>query len=174
VKRSKTTTRHTALNSDNNVKIVSKILAEVFVEPPQKNIDLKQDVVELLRHRRGLHVNVGQKSLDIIPAFGMRYSSRAVAAEGTRTVSSPRFLGSTSEGRARSPTCVEKSREEDDDEAIANTSGSTGYGRRKKAGGAQVVDCGEDESMGSGSIGEVHVDMWGCWREGWGSFVGHN
>jgi hypothetical protein len=103
----------------------------------------------------------------------MRYSGRAVIADGTRTVSSRCFLGSTGARRARSPT-VEKSREEDDDEAIANTSGSTGYGRRKEAGGAQVVDCGEDESMGSGSIGEVHVDMWGCWREGWGSFVGHN
>ena len=165
------TTRHTTLDSDSNVKILSKILAEVFVECPQKNVHLKQDVVQLLGHRRGLHVNVGQKPLNIIPAFGMRYSSRAVAADGTRT--SPRFLGSTSDGRARSPTGVEKSREEDDDEAIADTSSSPGYSWREEAGSAQVVDCGEEESMRSGGIGEGHFNMWGCRRESWGSFVGH-
>jgi hypothetical protein len=96
----------------------------------------------------------------------MRYSGRAVVEDGTRTVSSRCFLGSTGARRARSPT-VEKSREEDDDEAITDTSSNTRYSRREEARSVQAVDCGEEESTRSGGIGERTR------REDWGFFVGH-
>jgi hypothetical protein len=70
---------------------------------------------------------------------------------------------------------VEEARKENDNEAIADTSGRTCYGWGEKAGGAQIVDSGKEECMGSGSIGEMHVDILRCRRESWGlgKAVGH-
>jgi hypothetical protein len=65
------TTKRTAFNPDDYFEFLSKVFAEVLVESPQEDIHLKQDLVQLLCHRRGLHVYVSQKPLDIIPAFGV-------------------------------------------------------------------------------------------------------
>jgi hypothetical protein len=53
------TTRHTALDSEDYLKILSKVLAEVFVESPQQDVHLEQDLVQFLGYRRGLHVDTG-------------------------------------------------------------------------------------------------------------------
>src|SRR6266403_3227946 len=89
----------------------------------------------------------------------------------------PRILTVTREGRTRSAASVEEARKENDDEAVADTSGRPCYGRGEKAGGAQVVESGKEECMGSSGIGEVHVDMiLRCRRESWSRgkvVVGH-
>jgi hypothetical protein len=54
-----TTTGRTAFDSDDYLKILSEVLAEVFVEPPQQDVHLKQDFVQFLGYRRGLHVDIG-------------------------------------------------------------------------------------------------------------------
>jgi len=77
--------------------------------------------------------------------------------------------------RARSSAGVEETRKEDDDEAIADTSGSARYGWGEKGWGAQVVYGGEEEGVRRGGIGEGHVGILRCQSEGrgWGSVVGH-
>lgn len=54
---------------------------------------------------------------------------------------------------------VEQARKENNDEAIADTSGRPCYGWGEKAGGAQVIEGGKNECTGSGGIGEVHVNI---------------
>ena len=86
-----------------------------------------------------------------------------------------RTLTVARERRARSATGVEQTREENNDEAIADTSGRPCYCWGEEAGGTQIVESSEEECMGSSGIGEVHVDMIPrCRRENWswGKVVG--
>jgi len=170
--------RLTAFDSDDHLKVCSKVLAKVFVETPQEDVHLEQDLVQRLCHRCSLHVYVGQKPLDIVPAFGVRHPDRAViAVGGIKTTLAPQFLVVSGKRGARSSAGVEETRKENDDEAIADTSGSARYDWGEKAWGAQVVDGGKEEDVRRGGIGEGHVDILGCLSEGrgrgWGSVVGH-
>lgn len=74
---------------------------------------------------------------------------------------------------ARSSAGVEETRKENEEEAIADTSGSARYGWGEKAWGAQVIDGGKEEYVRRGGIGEGHVDILRCRSEGrgWGSVV---
>ena len=169
-------TRRTAFNSDDHLKVLSKVLGEVFVKSPQKDVHLKQDLVQLLRHRRRLHVYVSQKPLNVIPTFGVGYPDRAaVAVGGIKTTPAPRILVVTGKRRAGSSAGVEKAGKENDDEAISDTPGSACYGRGEKARGTQVVYGGKEEGVRRGGIGEGHVDILRCRRDGrvWESVVGH-
>ena len=89
----------------------------------------------------------------------MRYPSLAVATRRISTRPPLRILTVTRERRTRSAAGVEQARKENNDEAIADTSGRPCYGWGEKAGGAQIVESGKDECMGGSGIGEVHVNM---------------
>ena len=165
----------TAFDPNDHLKVFSKVLTEVLVESPQEDVHLEQDPVQRLRHRRGLHVHVGQQPLDVVPAFGVRHPNRAViAVEGVKAPLAPHFLVVIrGKRRAWSSAGVEEARKENDDKAIADTSGSARYGRGEKAWGTQVVYGGEEEGMRRGGVGEGHVGILRCRSEDEGWVVGH-